>query len=168
MVRDEGEHRMTVHLRELNIDNLLAVCRGLPDDERDLWKRFSGMEYDADKIAVAYLNEHGWIIHNGDQPLAAAGFVMQRPGVWRTWMLATPLAWDPYGREVTRVVRDQIQKVLAEGIAHRIETVTLADRNRARDWYPKIGLQFEATHRKYSASGEDAVFYVAFSDAESG
>lgn len=159
---------MTVHLRDMNIDNLLQVCRELPDEERELWPELAGTVYNPEAVAMYYYSQAGWIIHNGDRPLAAAGYVKRRPGVWRTWMLATPLAWDPYGLEVTRVVRANIAKVLSEGIAHRVETVTLADRKRARDWYPKIGLQLETTHRKYSATGKDAVVYVALSDAESG
>lgn len=159
---------MTVHLRPLNIDNLLVVCRELPEDERVLWLAMTGSEYNPENVALSLFRTPGWIIHNGDRPLAAAGYSAQRPGVWRTWMVATDLAWNPYGGEVTRVVRDNIAKVLADGIAHRVETVTLADRNRARDWYPKIGLQFEATHRKYGIHGEDAVIYVATRDAESG
>lgn len=159
---------MTVHLRPLNIDNLLAVCRELPEDERALWLAMTGTEYNAENVAISLFKSHGWIIHNGDQPLAAAGYTCMRPGVWRTWMIATPLAWNPYGLEVTRIVRANIAKLFTDGIAHRVETVTLADRERARDWYPKIGLQFESTHRKYGLHGEDAVFYVATSDAESG
>jgi hypothetical protein len=159
---------MTVHLRELNIDNLLTVCRGLPEDERALWHSMTGFPYDAENVAISMYRMLGRIIHNGDQPLAAAGFIEQRPGVYRTWMIATPLAWDPYGLEVTRIVRDKIREALSEGFAHRIETVTLADRKRARDWYPKIGLQLDTTHRKYGMNGEDAVFYVALRDPESG
>ncbi len=157
---------MTVHLRELNIDNLLAVCRALPQEEFDLWRIMTGAEYTPEALAISLNSCAGWIIHTGDQPLAAAGFTMQRPGVYRTWMAATDLAWSPYGREVTRVVRDKIAWILAEGIAHRVETVTLADRKRARDWYPKIGLQHESTLRGYGINGENAVIYVALRDAE--
>lgn len=159
---------MTVHLRDLNIDNLLTVCRDLPADERELWKAMTGFDFSPEDTAISLLSSTGWIIHNGDEPLAAAGYSRQRPGVYRTWMLARPLAWDPYGREVTRIVRDNIARVLSEGIAHRVETVTLADRQRARDWYTKIGLQLETTHRKYGINGEDAVMYVALRGAESG
>ncbi len=157
---------MTVHLRELNIDNLLTVCRALPQEEFDLWRIMSGVEHTPEALAISLNAAAGWIIHNGDQPLAAAGFTMQRPGVYRTWMTATDLAWSPYGREVTRVVRDKITWILSEGIAHRVETVTLADRKRARDWYSKIGLQHESTLRGYGINGEDAVIYVALRDAE--
>ncbi len=155
-----------LHLRDLNIDNLLTVCRALPQEEFDLWRIMTGVEHTPESLAIGLSSSTGWIIHNGDQPLAAAGYTRQRPGVWRTWMAATDLAWEPYGRETTRIVRDNIAKVLSEGIAHRVETVTLADRKRARDWYPKIGLQHESTLRGYGINGEDAVIYVALRDAE--
>lgn len=161
---------MTVHLRELSIDNLLTVCRDLPADEIDVFGKLSSTAFNPTSFAVWALGAPGfnYILHNGDEPLAAAGFLPQRTGVYRTWMLARDLAWSPYGGEVTRIVRNAIRDILAEGVAHRVETVTLADRERARDWYSKIGLQFETTHRKYGINGEDAVMYVALRGAESG
>lgn len=160
---------MTVHLRELNIDNLLTICRDLPTDELEAFGKLNSAAFDPTAFAVWALGAPGfnYILHNGDEPLAAAGFLPQRTGVYRTWMLARGLAWSPYGREVTELVRNSVRDILAEGVAHRVETVTLADRERARDWYSKIGLQFETTLRKYGSRGDDAVLYVALSGEES-
>lgn len=159
---------MTLHLRDLNIDNLLTICRDLPVDEIELLSRTNSSPFDPAAFAIWALNAPGFnhIIHNGDEPLAAAGFIPQRTGVYRTWMIARELAWSSYGGEVTRIVADAIRDIIGEGVAHRVETVTLADRKRARDWYPKIGLQLESTHRKYGINGEDAVMYVALRDTE--
>lgn len=159
---------MTIHLRESNIDNLLTVARDLPADEIDLFNRLNAATYDPAAFAIWVLNAPGfnYILHNGDEPLAAAGFIPQRKGVYRTWMAARGLAWTHYADDVTRLVHDAIRDIISEGVAHRVETVTLADRNRARDWYQKIGLQFETTLRKYGCNGEDAVLYVAMRDAE--
>lgn len=159
---------MTVHLRDLNIDNLLAVARDLPADEIDLFNRLNPTAFDPTALAIWAMNSPGYnyIVHNGDEPLAAAGFVPQRKGVYRTWMAARELAWTHYADEVTRLVHDAIRDIIRVGVAHRVETITLADRNRARDWYPEIGLQFETTLRKYGCNGEDAVLYVAMRDAE--
>jgi hypothetical protein len=44
----------------------------------------------------------------------------------------------------------------------RLETVTLATRTRARAWYERLGLHYESTASKASASGQDLVTYVAF------
>lgn len=169
----QGGSPVTLQLRDLTIDtlhNVVEVCRGLPDDERRVWEVLSGYAYVPEEAAMTVFNTRGFhqIIHTGDQPIAAAGFVRQREGVYRTWMAALPLAWEVYGREVTRIVRQGIAEIIAQGIAHRVETVTLASNKRARDWYPKIGLQFEATHRHYGINGEDAVFYAALRSEEKG
>lgn len=159
---------MTLHLRELNIDNLLTVFRDLPADELALWKVCTGREFNPVTCAIAALESPGfhYIIHNGDQPLAGAGFYEQRHGVYRTWMLSTSLAWEYYGEEMTAVVKGAISDIIAQGVAHRVETITLADRKRARDWYPKIGLQYESTQIGYGINGEDAVVYVALRGTE--
>jgi RimJ/RimL family protein N-acetyltransferase len=80
--------------------------------------------------------------------------------------MAPETVWEPYGREITEIVKLTIERVLSTGLAHRIETVTLADQSRARTWYEKIGLTYESTLRKFGVSGEDAVMYVAVRDAE--
>lgn len=159
---------MTVHLRSLTLENLLVITRDIEVDEMHLWERMDGLAFGPQAIAMRLYNyqPEGWIIHNGDEPLAAAGFIQLRPGVYRTWMLAREKAWRDYAQGVTALVRDAIATVLAEKLAHRVETITLADRKRAIAWYPQIGLTYEATQRKYGINGEDAVTYVALSAAE--
>lgn len=159
---------MTVHLRELSLENLLVIARDIEVDEMHLWERMDGVAFGPQSIAMRLYNQRpeGWIIHNGDEPLAAAGFTQMRPGVYRTWMLAREKAWRDHAYGVTIIVRDAISLALSEKLAHRVETITLADRKRAIAWYPKIGLTYEATHRKYGINGEDAVIYAALDTAE--
>lgn len=162
---------MKLNLLDLTIDtlpDLVRVCRELPEDEQDLWYRMSGVKYVADNIAMTMFRCPGfhWIAHDGERPVAAGGFVKQREGVFRTWLCATELAWDPHGRDLTRILRKGIKEIITRGIAHRVETVTLLEKKRAWDWYPAIGLQHEATLHGYGINGEDAVVYVALRDVE--
>lgn len=164
---------MTVRIVPLTIDNLhdaVRVCREIPDDEKRLCEILSGFEYSPEETAMSMFGSRGFhhIIYADEAPIVAGGVLRQREGVYRSWMLATPAAWDPHHREVTRLVRNVVTEILAGGIAHRIETVTLADKNRARDWYLKVGLQYEATHKGYGINGEDAVTYVALRSKENG
>jgi hypothetical protein len=164
---------VTVRIVPLTIDNLrdaVRVCREVPEDEKRLCEILSGFAYSPEEFAITMFGSRGFhfIIYAGETPVVAGGLLRQREGVYRSWMLATGAAWNPNHLEVTRLVRNVVTETLAGGIAHRIETVTLADKNRARDWYLKVGLQYEATHKGYGINGEDAVTYVALRSKENG
>jgi RimJ/RimL family protein N-acetyltransferase len=96
----------------------------------------------------------------GNFPAAVGGYVLERPGVWTSWFMSTPDAWKR-GRQITEAVAACVRHMLEEEGAHRLETVTLATRTSAREWYERIGFSYESTARKASASGEDLVTYVA-------
>lgn len=158
-----------IHLTDINeFEHLMALVKDLPDSEKTLFKAMTGDEFDAENFLVALAEVPGvhHIVWAGEKPIAAAGLIPQRPGVFRSWFIAPDATWAEYGRELTDFVREYVAKTLADGLAHRIETVTLADRAEARAWYERIGLTFESTQRGYGASGEDAVMYVALRDVE--
>jgi predicted Zn-dependent protease len=75
-------------------------------------------------------------------------------------MLATERAWAEFGAEVTQHCKEVVDKVAGSDEFIRIETVCLASRQKATDWYPSIGLEFESTLQSYGVNGENAVMYV--------
>lgn len=96
--------------------------------------------------------------------LAVAGFTAQRPGVSRTWMLATDEAWAEHGAEVTVYTERGISLQLAPGKLHRIETVCPDSHRIAKAWYPRLGLKQEATLAKFCSDGSDAALFVRLRD----
>jgi hypothetical protein len=155
-----------IHLTDINeFEHVLAVIQQMPEDERALFKAMTGDDFDAENVLVALADLPGshhlfWV---GEKPIAVGGFIPQRKGVYRTWFIAPDSAWAEHGQELTESCKSLISGMLEDGLAHRIETVTLADRAKARAWYERIGLVFESTQRKYGSGGEDAVMYVALS-----
>lgn len=147
---------------------LFTIAKELPENERVLFKATTGDEFEPTEFLVAISEVPGQhhIIWDGERPVAAGGFIPQGPGRVRTWFMAPEWAWTEYGTELTELCREQIRTQLAEKLAHRVETVTLADRQEARAWYERIGLTYESTLCGYGASGEDAVMYVAVRKAE--
>lgn len=132
------------------------------DEERAQYRELTGRELVAPDVAAQlYLNRG--VCFSFIEPVsnhgavAAGGFVNIRPGVWQTWFLHTPLAWAQ-GHRITNLVKDCYATLLN---ARRIETVTLATRTDARAWYERLGLTYESTACKASASGADLVTYVA-------
>lgn len=156
-----------LHTTDINeFEALATVAKELPTKERALFTALTGAQFDTEEFLVSMAEFVGdspyhYLIWAGDAPVAAGGFLPQRPGVFRTWFIAPDASWEHYGRELTDLCRDQIERMLQDKLAHRIETVTLADRTEARAWYERIGLTFESTLPGYGANCEDAVMYVA-------
>ncbi len=148
-----------MHTTDINeFEHVYKVAEAISERERAGIKALSGGEFDPKEFLVALSELPGehFIFWNGETPVAIGGFIPQIPGVERTWFMAPDATWETCGRELTDLCRD----MLAARLAHRIETVTLADRAEARAWYERIGLTYESTQRKAGSGGEDTVMYV--------
>ena len=152
-------------ITDVTLVDLLVVCQGLPQDEIDQIEAFTGNAYDPEQIAVQTYSSNGikWTcrIKETAEPIVVAGFFQVGVSTWRSFMLASDLAWDEYGMEVTLHSRAAV-KNLIRGEQHiRLETICLAGRDKALEWYPKIGLEYESTMPGYGVNGESAVLYTA-------
>jgi hypothetical protein len=155
-----------IRIQQFNLHDAFLVCQLLPAAERDVYARLHGEVFDAERAAAWAYNVDGlkWVFDIPAAPVAIGGFIPVTPGTFRTWFYATERAWRECGKELTEAVAGLIREALK--LAHRVETVTLADQEKARTWYPRIGLEFESTLRGYGANGEAAAMYVALRDAE--
>jgi hypothetical protein len=150
-----------LELTEPVLSDFLYICHNLPSDEQRQINALSGMEvYDADATALncANMNGYKWVILHGKQPLAVGGCALLRRGVWQTFMLVPDQSWEDWGKEITQKVIELQKEMKKQG--HRIQTLCLSDRAKARAWYDRIGLKHEATLHKYGANGEDVEIYV--------
>jgi hypothetical protein len=153
---------MQIYNNPLLLD-FLRVCVNLPQDERDQLKALTGYEYDVDGAAIGNYSVPGpkWVAKVNDEAVCIGGFVPQRPGVWRDFMLSTPTVWE-HGFQITRICRKAINHMLANG-AHRLECVVpalrLAYRPEIEKWYTAIGYKREASLWRFCADGSDAVMF---------
>jgi hypothetical protein len=153
---------MTLSLAPFDLRSVLHVCEALSSEEAAVYEALTGETFEADRVAAQMYLQPGMHWAAIDTQLrAVGGFARLRPGVLRTWFMAPDSTWSACGREMTDLVRTVIAQVLEQKLAHRIETITLADRTRARAWYERIGLTLEATLHGYCSNGQDAVLYVA-------
>jgi hypothetical protein len=152
-----------LRLREPLLLDLLAVCLGLPQDERADYKALTGLDYDPETVAIQSWQLEGprWaIVKEDNSPLVVCGYARQRPGVHQSWYYSVPEAWEgANAREVTELTKLIIQHSL--GYVHRLETICLSHRTRTLRWYETLGLHYESTMCKFGANGEDAAVYVA-------
>jgi hypothetical protein len=144
--------------------DFIKVCASMPEDERKQLEAFTGQAYDIDGAALGNYTVPGpkWVVKKDDAPICIGGFVPQRPGVWRDFMLTTPAAWDNWFT-VTRMCRRAMDAMFDSGEAHRLECLTpanrLAQRPEIENWYRVVGYTREATLWRYLADGSDAVIF---------
>ena len=151
-----------VYTNPLLLD-FIKVCLNMPQDEREQLEAFTREKYDIDSAAIGNFTVAGpkWVIKADDEPICIGGFVPQRPGVYRDFMLTTPEAWKHWFA-VTRIARRVMDGMLANG-AHRLECVTpatrLAYQPKIEKWYAALGYTREAPLWRYCANGSDAVIF---------
>lgn len=156
--------------------DFIQVCAKMPQDERAQIEALTGEQFNIDSIAVGNFMAPGpkWVIKAGETeeqladgagvPLVIGGFIPQRPGVYRDFLLTTPLAWDEYGFPVTRICRRLMDAMLLGKHAHRLECIVPAARVESRPelakWYKILGYNKEGCHHGYCANGADAISYA--------
>ena len=145
--------------------DFIKVCINMPQDEREQLESFTGEKYDIDRAALGNYSVAGpkWVIKADDEPICIGGFVPQRPGVYRDFMLTTPAAWEKHWFAVTRIARKAMDSMLLSKTAHRLECVAPASRLAYRPciekWYKLLGYTREAPLWRYCADGSDAVIF---------
>jgi hypothetical protein len=153
-----------VYTNPLLLD-FVKVCLSMPQDERDQLEAFTGEKYDIDGAAVGNFTVPGpkWVVKSNEEPICIGGFVPQRPGVYRDFMLTTPAAWGKHWFAVTRIARRAMDGMLRSRMAHRLECIAPAQRLASRPciekWYSIIGYNKEAALYGYCANGSDAVMF---------
>jgi hypothetical protein len=144
--------------------DFVSVCCRMPDDERAQLTALTGQEFDIDGAAIGNFTVAGpkWVIKADGTPLVVGGFALERPGVWRDFMLTTPEAWSKHWFPVTRICRRIMDQMFLGKHAHRIECIVPAARVRPdlERWYSVLGYNKEALLHGYCANGADAVLYA--------
>jgi hypothetical protein len=143
---------------------LITIARDLPTADVDLYREMTGLNLNPETVAAQLFLSGGpaWGFYKGGRALAAGGYTSRGNGTWVSWFMATGEAWmHPNGRELTELVRQTVAEMFRDPYVMRLETVTLASREKARAWYERIGLTYESTACKASASAQDLVTYVA-------
>lgn len=158
-----------IEIRPISLGAIDFVARHICPDEAECYREMTGHDFDAGAVAALLYAAGGraWTFYETVDrcPVAVGGYTCVRPGVWQSWFMGTPLAWQK-GSKITERVAEVVQNMFVFGpTVQRLETVTLATRTRARAWYEQIGLHYESTACKASASGQDLVTYAALRTA---
>lgn len=154
--------RANCELYDPTLSDVIQIARDLPSDEIEQLEKFSAVAFDPEEVALWFWGTSFKVgcRANDGYPLAVCGFTPIGPGVCRTFFLASNVAWFEHGRELSlHTIHGMNEIIQREGI-RRLETLCLASRERAQQWYERLGLSFESRLTAFAANGEDAVMYT--------
>jgi hypothetical protein len=139
------------------------IAERMRPDEIQHWLAVSGApSYDPEVAAAGFIATPGLkfsVLHTDGNPAIVGGFHEVSAGCWDGWMIGTLVGWEECWRSITKGSRWLIDELFASG-ARRVCISTIAERTEACMWYVDgLGLQWEGTHRRAGAHGEDIVFY---------
>ena len=110
---------------------------------------------------VARYGDHPNVIvaYDGKTPVAVGGLIHHRPHVGTLLFFATD-GFHRIGADLTRFIKQRLFPGYTLAGTHRIECASLDGYEEVHRWLGVLGLEHEATMRKYGRDGQD---YVQFS-----
>lgn len=157
------DHGCRVH-RGLAADVSLIVHNPRPDEIEQMCAIRGWDTYDPELAArwiIGGMSDDCWTLTGADGlPFAIGGLDVLRPGVAEVWGIGTMAGWDRYWWQITKQSRRVIDNALARGY-HRVETVALASRTEAHEWYRRgLRLREEGLRVGHFANGADGIGFA--------
>ncbi|MFC4727149.1 hypothetical protein [Coralloluteibacterium thermophilus] len=154
--------RLNFNVRLLD---LLHVCCQMREDEQQQYLAVTGLShYDPDVAAAMFWNLPGVkavLLDDENRALAIGGYQEVAAGVWQSWMVGSPEAWERHWRAITKGSIALMDLMFDEFGARRLQTNSIASRTRAIDWYVRgLKMRPEGVMRGYGANGEDVATFA--------
>jgi hypothetical protein len=145
------------------------LCESARNDEIEQYEALTGVEWDADRMAVDLFGRDGVravLLASSGEPIVAGGWQPVRPGCYESWMIGTYANWDAHWRAITRYSRRMMDVVLGAPENRRLQTQALASRVKACEWYVRgLGMHHEFTMPQAGAGGEDVAMFARLKGA---
>lgn len=153
-----------LRLAEPIVEDYAYLCKRMRPDEIEQHRALrGGAPFDADRAARELCEVRGptySLIDASGRPVAASGFDYLRPGVYECWAIGTVEGWERHWRAFT-LTANRIMRGMLAGDVHRIQTVALASRTKAMEWYERgLDMQREGVLRGYFSDGQDGVLFA--------
>lgn len=146
--------------------DMLRICSRPREDEVEQYQEMTGNEWKTDDVANDLYSRRGvkWCIKDEElAPVAVFGAELVIPGVWQTWMISSTESWEKHWRAITRHSRRVMGAMFSDASARRIQTMALASRVEACNWYEKgLRMTLESIAKGFGVTGQDFACYVRF------
>lgn len=155
------------YLAEPMVQDFVWLCERMRADERDQHQALNGApveDYDPQIAARGMMVSQGpqFVLRGpGGFPIVVGGFQPAAVGVVQTWMIGTDEGWAQHWRAITKATRRCMSALFKTSPdIHRIQTMALAERTAAHDWYVRgLGMTREGVSRCFTADGRDVVHF---------
>lgn len=146
--------------------NLHAVhiCDRMREDEIAQYVALTGaLTWEPEVAARGFMLVPGLkftVLNSQGLPAASGGYEQVIPGIWQSWMIGTQDGWDECWRSLTKACV-WLMDGLLKGQARRLETLVLASRAPACEWYERaLGMHCEGEKKMFCADGSSALMYA--------
>lgn len=151
-------------IRDLTLDDTLAVVRGMRDLDRACVASMLG-DVDDEVFAVDRWQTNGpaWALEQNGRPAAAFG--LQLPNDWTAvaWLIATPglsvTSWRKLIRHC-RTVAGNVMDPSSPAFRPRVEAYVMAEWHEAAEFAKRLGFVYEGTKRSAGRRGEDVQMWA--------
>lgn len=147
---------------EPSMADLLILCHNSRDDEIEQYEALVG-PWNPDVAANEFWMNRGpkFMLALEEGPLVAGGWMPVIDGVYQSWMVGHRKAWDTHWRSITKYTRKVMMGMFQQGVARRLQTSALEEREKARWWYEKgLKMKYEGTMYGFGFQGQNMVNYA--------
>jgi len=124
----------------------------------------SSLTYDKtrDAMAKTIMNQGGesyTILNSKNQPVLIGGAYYENPKVATIWLFATDAISKRDWWVTTQFITGLIDRMLENGMAHRVQALSIGWREVAHKWLQKFGLTKEAHLKHIAEDGSDVLIF---------
>ncbi len=148
---------------EMTLYDCAYVCTNMRKED---YLETSSLTFEKTRDAMArgIINQGGesyTVLNKNKEPVLIGGAYYDNPNVATIWLFATDKITMKDWWVTTKFIEGLIERMLTNGMAHRIQALSIGWRFNAHKWLQRIGLKKEALLKKFSA--EDGFDVLIFS-----
>jgi len=111
------------------------------------------------KETLDEVGEHYTVLNRKGEPVIVGGTYYDNPKVATIWLFATNKISKRDWWVATQFIIGLTDRMLENGMAHRIQAFSIGWRYVAHKWFQKIGLKQEACLKKFTEDGLDVLIF---------
>ena len=137
---------------EMTLADCTYVCTNMRKED---YLETSSLTFDKtrDAIAKTIINQYGesyTVLNKNKEPVIVGGTYYDNPRVATIWLFATDKITMRDWWVATKFIEGLIERMLTNGMAHRIQALSIGWRFHAHKWLERLGLKQEGRLKGFS------------------